>query len=241
MAEQSPFKKITHNSLSFEVADKIKDAILSGFYQPGDKLPSERNLAEVFGVGRPTIREAVKTLSERGLVEINRGSKGTTVKKPDLLQGVSSMREQMSWLIQVNESTIADFWEVIPYLICMIAHAAAGKLKDHHNLKIDQLLDQMESQLADFPEILRGLNEIIRIEAEASENVVAYMLWELFRDVLEKQFPPLVKIVEPSGKGVLALQFHKDLVSAVRQEDHDKIDLIVRKRWLYLREAYPPA
>jgi len=239
MQKNTPFNKLVKTSLYLEIATQIKKAILGGYYQPGEKLPSERDLAEAFGVGRPAIREALMTLSERGLVEMNRGSKGNLVKKPDLLQGVSAMREQMSWLIQVSESTIAHFWDVVPYLIGMVAHAALGKLKESDWQRIDQLLDDMADKVDDFPALLKGLTEIVRIEAQASGNPVVYMLWQLFLDVLEKEFPPLVKMVEPDGKGHLVLEFHRNMVEALRKEDDGEIERLVRNRRIYLRDAYP--
>jgi DNA-binding FadR family transcriptional regulator len=239
MQKNIPFNKITKTALYLEVATQIKKAILGGIFQPGEKLPSERDLAEAFGVGRPAIREALMTLSERGLVEMNRGTKGNLVKKPDLLQGVSAMREQMSWLIQVSESTIAHFWDVIPYLIGMVAHAAVGKLKESDWQRVDQLLDDMADKIDDFPALLKGLTEIVRIEAQASGNPVVYMLWQLFLDVLEKEFPPLVKMVEPDGRGHLVLEFHRNMVEALRKEDEDEIERLARKRRIYLRDAYP--
>ena len=239
MPKKTPFNKLVKTSLYLEIATQIKKSILGGYYQPGEKLPSERDLAEVFGVGRPAIREALMTLSERGLVEMNRGRKGNLVKKPNLLQGVSAMREQMSWLIQVSESTIAHFWDVVPYLIGMVAHAAIGKLKESDWQRIDQILDNMQNKLDDFPAILKGLTEIICIEAQASGNPVIYMLWQLFSDVLEKEFPSLVKMVEPDGRGHMILQFHRNMVEALRKEDLDEIERLVRERCIYLRDAYP--
>jgi len=239
MQKNTPFNKLVKTSLYLEIATQIKKAILGGYYRPGEKLPSERDLAEAFGVGRPAIREALMTLSERGLVEMNRGSKGNLVKKPDLLQGVSAMREQMSWLIQVSESTIAHFWDVVPYLIGMVAHAALGKLKESDWQRIDQLLDDMADKIDDFPALLKGLTEIVRIEAQGSGNPVVYMLWQLFLDVLEKEFPPLVKMVEPDGKGHLVLEFHRNMVEALRKEDEGEIERLVRNRRIYLRDAYP--
>jgi DNA-binding FadR family transcriptional regulator len=239
MTNDTPFNKITKTALYLEVANQIKKTILGGKFQPGEKLPSERDLAKAFGVGRPAIREALMTLSERGLVEMNRGTKGNLVKKPDLLQGVSAMREQMSWLIQVNESTIAHFWDVVPHLVGMVANAALGKLKETDWQRIEQLLDDMADKIDDFPALLKGLTEIVRIEAQSSGNPVVYMLWQLFLDVLENEFPPLVKKVEPDGKGHMVLEFHRKMVEALRKEDEEEIERLVRKRRIYLRDAFP--
>jgi GntR family hexuronate regulon transcriptional repressor len=57
-----------------QVASAIMASILSGKYAPGERLPSERDLATAFGVSRPTIREAMISLEIRGLAEVRHGS-----------------------------------------------------------------------------------------------------------------------------------------------------------------------
>ncbi len=72
------YKKLSReNRLSYEVADHIKALIKSEKLKAGDKLPNEMQLAELFGVSRPTVREAVKSLVSRNIIRIERG-KGKT-------------------------------------------------------------------------------------------------------------------------------------------------------------------
>lgn len=59
-----------------DVTTQLHEAILSGRLQPGDRLPNERELAEAFSVGRPTLREALRVLEAFGLVEIRPGKLG---------------------------------------------------------------------------------------------------------------------------------------------------------------------
>lgn len=70
---------INRRSVSEDVFDQIITDVLSGEMQPGDPLPSERRLAEVLGVSRPAVREALKKLTAAGLVEIRQGDT-TTVR-----------------------------------------------------------------------------------------------------------------------------------------------------------------
>lgn len=70
---------INRRSVSGDVFDQIIADVLSGEMQPGDALPSERRLAEVLGVSRPAVREALKQLTAAGLVEIRQGDT-TTVR-----------------------------------------------------------------------------------------------------------------------------------------------------------------
>ena len=61
------------NSLSFRVAESITEMIAQQQYRPGDRLPNELELAEELNVGRTTLREALRILATRGLVEVRRG------------------------------------------------------------------------------------------------------------------------------------------------------------------------
>lgn len=70
---------VSRRSVPEDVFEQIAAEVLGGTMQPGQTLPSERRLAEVLGVSRPAIREALKRLSEAGLVEVRQGD-ATTVR-----------------------------------------------------------------------------------------------------------------------------------------------------------------
>ncbi|ANG63201.1 GntR family transcriptional regulator [Marinobacterium aestuarii] len=68
-------KKIVRRRLSDDVFDRLYGMIQNGDYAPGDNLPSERELMEEFGVGRPAVREAMQSLEHAGLVSISHGQR----------------------------------------------------------------------------------------------------------------------------------------------------------------------
>ncbi len=70
---------VTRRSVPEEVFEQVAADVLSGEMEPGEALPSERQLADVFGVSRPAVREALKWLSAAGLVEVRQGGV-TTVR-----------------------------------------------------------------------------------------------------------------------------------------------------------------
>src|SRR3954470_10882631 len=59
-----------------DVLEQLREAILSGRIRPGERLPNERELCERFGVGRPTLREALRSLEAVGLIEVRPGKAG---------------------------------------------------------------------------------------------------------------------------------------------------------------------
>lgn len=70
---------VARRSVPDEVFDQILDDVVSGEFAPGESLPSERKLAEVLGVSRPAVREALQRVAQAGLVEVRQGD-ATTVR-----------------------------------------------------------------------------------------------------------------------------------------------------------------
>jgi DNA-binding FadR family transcriptional regulator len=70
---------VARRSVPDEVFDQIIDDVVSGEFAPGEALPSERKLAEVLGVSRPAVREALQRVAQAGLVEVRQGD-ATTVR-----------------------------------------------------------------------------------------------------------------------------------------------------------------
>ena len=78
------FRKIKQNRMSEKVVSQVLETIARGDLAPDDKLPSEMELAEIFGVSRVTIREAIRSLELLGVIVVKQGSRGGAyVKKMD--------------------------------------------------------------------------------------------------------------------------------------------------------------
>src|SRR6187402_1790493 len=75
-----PNEPIVRRKLSDEVFARLERMITSGELEPGDEMPSERDLMERFGVGRPAIREAMQALAGMGLVVISHGERAKVLK-----------------------------------------------------------------------------------------------------------------------------------------------------------------
>lgn len=87
------FKKIHREStLSGMVSEQIQNLIVDNHLLPGDRLPAERELAHQFGVSRTVVREAVRGLAAKGLLQVSPGRGGTTVRRPT----ANSVSESMS-------------------------------------------------------------------------------------------------------------------------------------------------
>jgi GntR family transcriptional regulator, transcriptional repressor for pyruvate dehydrogenase complex len=82
--DMSSVSVVPPKRLSDEVAEKIRSFIIEQCLAGGTRLPSERSIAEQFGASRPTVSQALRTLSLMGLVEIRRGSGAYVLRQPDI-------------------------------------------------------------------------------------------------------------------------------------------------------------
>ncbi len=123
--------------LSDQVAAQLQALVTSRALKPGDKLPSERELCELLGVSRTVVREAVRALVVKGLLEV-RGGGGTVVRAPD----TTLVSELMTMMLRTGGGEVAftHVQEVRRLLEVEIAGLAAER-------RDDEDLERMEAQL----------------------------------------------------------------------------------------------
>jgi GntR family transcriptional regulator, transcriptional repressor for pyruvate dehydrogenase complex len=125
--------------LSDMIADRLLEAIISGRLEEGDRLPSERELGEQFGVSRTVIREAVRSLATKGVVEVRSG-RGVRVARLNF----ESVTEAMSLLLRgSSDLDFSKVHEVRAMLEAQIAAAAAERATDEEVAELEELTDQL--------------------------------------------------------------------------------------------------
>ncbi len=102
------FTPVTAGRISEEIVDQIKAAIFDGRLRRGDRLPSERDLTERFGVSRVTVRDALRILEASGLIEIRVGARGGAVVTAP---GAARVGEGISNMLLLSALTPAEVTE----------------------------------------------------------------------------------------------------------------------------------
>lgn len=125
-----------------EVARQIEAAILDGHHHPGDQLPSERELIGRFGVSRAVIRESLKVLAEKGLIEIKPG-KGAFVRAPE--SGAAASALKLFLRRQRTESFSRNLVEVREMLEEQAASLAAARATAEDIAGLEAALSEMEA------------------------------------------------------------------------------------------------
>jgi GntR family transcriptional repressor for pyruvate dehydrogenase complex len=216
------FRPLKKGRLSDEIVEYIKELIVSGQLKPSDRLPSERDLAERFNVGRPTIREAIRTLELIGLVEVFPGHKGTSIRNPELDTYMESLREQMSWMIQIERTTLQQLSEVRDGLETRIALLAAERATKRQLKEMQTVLDDMKSCTHDINAYLEKGIEFHSVMARATQNPIFFAIWNAFADLIFKYYRDLLKNLDIKILKKL-YQVNVDVFEAILSQDPDQI------------------
>jgi GntR family transcriptional repressor for pyruvate dehydrogenase complex len=106
MAAEAPR---TRRARSFDdVVGQLREAILAGRIRPGDRLPGERQLCESFGVGRPTLREALRSLEATGLIEVRPGKGGGSYA---VTPSEATVGDALAALVNLRGASLEDLAE----------------------------------------------------------------------------------------------------------------------------------
>ena len=142
------FERLGKSSFPQQIADSIRETIVKKKLAPGDRLPSERALAEEFGVGRSSIREGIRTLTALGVLETRPGN-GTYVST----NLASSILHPLSWAIFLSGSLGHDLVEARKVIEPAIAELAAKRAERQDLDALGEAYGKMVSSQGD-PEAL---------------------------------------------------------------------------------------
>lgn len=165
------FSHLKSKLLAEQVEEQIYHYILDTPLDPGSKLPNEFELGEKFGVGRSTIREAVKLLSSKGIVEVRRGS-GTYVLATAL--GVGDPLGLSS--VQDKTALALDLVNVRLLLEPGIAEMAANNATDEDIARLRRLCERVEAKIHDGDRYIEDDIAFHTCVAESSKNMVVEQL-----------------------------------------------------------------
>ena len=209
------YKAIQPSRLYEKIVEQIQQSILTGALQPGNQLPPERELAERFGVSRTAVREAIKALREKGLVEAYAG-RGTFVTSASS-QPVRDSLARIARLGQ-GEDGFAQLVEVREILEPHIAARAAERAKDKDVAAMRDAVAAMDAALSNTDAFIEADLDFHLALAEASENPLFLTLIDSIVGLLREQRSRISYVPSGPEHG----QFHhKRILEAVERRDPD--------------------
>ena len=217
------FNSVRPARISQAIVDQIREAIFQKRINIGEKLPSERQLMEQFETSRVTVREALKTLENSGILEIKRGTQGGAfVRDPDVKFVNNFLRDMFSMgnikVFDLTEARLA----VEPFSVKL----ATERIKDDS-------LELLKQNIKETVECLKNGNpvdarlltlEYHRIIALASGNPVIFFMIDSIMDIMENN----VSAIFISAESVeVTLHFHEEIYEAILNRDPEKAQALM--------------
>ena len=211
------FRKIDHGSTADEAVRQIEFLLLDGVLSSGDRLPAERELAEQLEISRPVLRDALKVLEGRGLIESRHGG-GTFVA--DLIGQVFS--KPVAELVARHERSTRDYLEYRRELEGFAAAMAATRATPADRDRLVLICDGLKSayQRDDFQAEIDGDIELHHAVGEAAHNIILmHTLRACYKLVAEGIFYHKRLILDLPGSREAILDQHLAIVDAILARD----------------------
>ncbi|MGZ4289416.1 MAG: FadR/GntR family transcriptional regulator [Gaiellaceae bacterium] len=193
------------------IADQLLRRVGERQLRPGDPVPTERELTHAFRAGRSSVREALRMLESRGVIE-NRGN-GTFV----VAGYANPLNSSVQLLLSLDQATMLDVYELRRILECEAAGLAAERHTEAHLLLMDAAIGEMAAALAsDDPE--RGARYIdgdLRFHlaiAEATRNGVVLHTMDALRGVIRRALMSIFLVPESPER---SFEQHKAIRAAI--------------------------
>jgi GntR family transcriptional repressor for pyruvate dehydrogenase complex len=204
------FEAIRRNKVYEEVARQIQNNIFEHL-KPGDVLPSERELAQKFGVSRGSVRDAIRSLELIGLLEPQQG-RGTVVCEPT----ANAVAGPLAAVITQKRKLVGellDFRKIIepPLAARAAVHATAGQIAE-----IKQTLERQTEKLRNGEMAIEEDNKFHYQIAMAADNSIVFRILDVLMDMLRETRQ---RSLQTSGRPQKSLAGHRRILAALERHD----------------------
>jgi len=213
-----------------EVAERIERWILNGTLQPGDRLPSERELCEQLGVSRPVVRESLHILHERGLI-------ARSAKKGHFVSGINWEPIRRSFVLYAQRAVVSvqEVLELRNFIEVPTARMAALRRTAADIKYLTKLLQDMEAELPalkeallagpEYPGYARLLEEHVDLDikfhmgiAAASRNILVEPVLDSLTELIRRYM--FLDLRRSHGR-IVATGFHQRILHCIEARDPD--------------------
>jgi GntR family transcriptional repressor for pyruvate dehydrogenase complex len=183
------FREAKQNRVYQDVVGQVEEAIVQGRLAPGSRLPSERELKEIFKASRGTLREALRVLEQKGLITIKTGVKGgAVVNQPTTHQ----MTESLDLLIRYQKVSLRELAEFREGIEGIVAGLAVKRAKKEDVRQLRELLrdaeNYLESGTGSWDAFIRTDNQIHMTLARVARNPVYESVLQTVYDHIHRYF-----------------------------------------------------
>ncbi|WP_159793070.1 FadR/GntR family transcriptional regulator [Puerhibacterium puerhi] len=210
-----------------QVMAQIEERILDGRLKAGDHLPSERELAALLGVSRPSLRESLRVLEALGVVDIRRGGEGGAILLDAPGGGLVNLLKlqlslgHFSWNDVLGTRLALESWAVTE---------AAQRARDEDFQELAAILDRMEAPEIETPEFNR-LDAAFHLRiAESTGNALLAHLMGSLRVAIHRQMIEMYAQLEDWRETAKVVRAeHRDILAAIAARDAERATRLVRE------------
>ncbi|MCG7533255.1 pyruvate dehydrogenase complex transcriptional repressor PdhR [Psychrobium sp. MM17-31] len=213
------YRKIRQPKLSDAIVQALETMILEGTLRPGEKLPSERDLAKQFEVSRPSIREAIQVLEAKGL--LNRRQGGGTYVQEQLWQSLSDPVLELIAQDPENQYDLLEFRHATEGMLAFYA-AIRGTATDFERLRACQQDIAAAQTEKCIEREASAIVELYKVIAEASHNVAMLHLVLSMSELIRQNIEQNLALLYRHDKGVEMSNKHRSaLIEAIVSRDSE--------------------
>lgn len=225
----SMYKAVRASRLYEQIVQQIEESIRESKLKPGDQLPAERELALEFGVSRTAVREAVKTLCEKGLVEAysGRGTFVTSGKSQSMRHSLDSFMK--SGDLQ-NLTYVSEMREILEPEFTALA---ATRIEEHQLAMMREAVATMDRSMKDPDAYIEADLDFHLALAEAAGNPLILSLLDSIVGVLREQRSGIFGVKGGPQRGQV---HHKLILEAIEQRDAAKARKAMRTHLQQVRQ-----
>lgn len=234
-------RKIKRRTVAEEIADQLREYILSEGLAPGDRLPGEQELCDNFGASRVSVREALKLLEGAGLITVKPGAAGgIQVAQP----APEQWGETFAAFCHLQNAPVEHLIEFRIELEQVAAAWAAERASEAHLQALARVVDDMSEpgiSLEGFHELDIRFHTLI---AEASGNEMFSLVMHAVRYAFQRAiFNAYTYVAEPTEVNQRLIQEHREIVGHLQRKDAAAAAKAVREhiRGFYAAVLEPPA
>ena len=217
-----------------QVADQLRDRILDGSVGAGDRLPTAIELADIFGVSRSTVREALRVLASRGLIRTARGTAGGTfVTRVELGQVSDYLETSLGLMSGSAELSVATLLEARQAFEVPAAGLAALRREEHHLAHMREAVEREKRSRAQRARS-REHRTFHSVVLEATGNpLIGLMTEPLFRVLTARRGSEM-----PDSYWRQIDEDHLEITERIAQQDHDGAVEAMRSHLETVRRDY---
>lgn len=206
------YKVVRTSRLYEQIVQQIEESVLNGSLKPGDQLPAERELAQRLGVSRTAVREAVKALREKGLVEAYSG-RGTFITDGT----THAARQSFDLMVKIGQQEGSNHLAELRLILEPgIAAMAAKRIEEEHLAAMREAVAVMDRSQKDPEAYIEADLDFHLALAEAAANPLILSLIDSIVALLREQ---RIKIFNVEGGPQRGQSHHKRILEAMERRD----------------------